>query len=1094
MIDPRPAYRYTIVDIRNWVTQAVVQRSAAYVSKVSGLTVQNDLISGRVQGMSSEPYHVQVFFGAAQRPKMSCTCAAQTACHHIAAVLLKAFANRELPPGISPTLLSWIEDFRSSQKPKASSTKKSPPRRDAVFYVLEPAPTATKRPTVTFYKGRPDAEGHPTSNVSIWENVERALLQPPTFVDESDMVALRYIWMQRPKGHGWGPIPLSGKNLNALMEAVLATGRAYQQQGDSLVHLHDGEPRKAELVWQALDETWTVPALRLATTTGSVIPGEQPWYIDAATAKMGKVISETAPNLLARVFDLPPLSKQDRVVLASALQELAPDVPSPDLDAAPLRVINEAPQPLLRLSTIKPLTTQKHRGYPLSYEEEYDLVYPMFKYGEFVLYPGTADEFITLANGETVKVVRTPAFEQKLLKGLKAFDLEPIKPYVFYMGYEAIPGGAYGLASETAWPEFMQDSLPQLREQGWKIELPNHFRHHVVSVTAWQADLKDKGNGWFDLDLGIVVDNQRVALAPLLSALFKRDPRWLELRSLQAIRNDERVELRLADGARAFVAAERIKPLAQTLIDLFDGENDGSIRVSALDAGRLEQLDDSARWQFKGPSAVMAMARRLQDAGKVLPATIPQGFTLELRPYQREGLAWLQYLREHNLAGILADDMGLGKTAQTLAHLVVEKQAGRLDRPALVVLPTSLVFNWKREAAVCAPGLRVLALHGKDRTSRFADIGDYDVVLTTYPLVWRDTEALQAIDWHLLILDEAQTVKNAASKAAAALRELNARHRLCLTGTPLENHLGELWSLFDFLLPGFLGDKKSFTKQWRTPIEKQADTLRRDLLAKRIKPFILRRRKEDVAKELPAKTVVLRTVELSGGQRDLYETVRATVNDSVKEMIAAQGFKRSQIVILDALLKLRQVCCDPRLVKIDSARLVPESAKLELLADMLPELVDEGRRILIFSQFTQMLDLIAEQLNEKKLGFVRLDGQTQNRELAVNHFQSGMVPIFLLSLKAGGVGLNLTAADTVIHFDPWWNPAAENQATDRAHRLGQQKTVFVYKLVVAGSIEERIVALQEKKADLAAGILSEDHAGDAKFTPEDLMALLAPLE
>jgi len=359
------------------------------------------------------------------------------------------------------------------------------------------------------------------------------------------------------------------------------------------------------------------------------------------------------------------------------------------------------------------------------------------------------------------------------------------------------------------------------------------------------------------------------------------------------------------------------------------------------------------------------------------------------------------------------------------------------------------------------------------------------VILTTYPLLWRDAGELMRYSYHLLILDEAQTVKNAQSRGAEAVRRIDTRHRLCLTGTPLENHLGELWSQFDFLLPGFLGGGRQFTRHWRTPIEKQNDSRRRDLLARRIRPFILRRKKEDVAQELPPKTIIVRNVELEGGQRDLYETVRAAMDVKVRDEIASRGFSRSQIVILDALLKLRQVCCDPRLVKAGSARKVKERAKLDLLMAMLPELVDEGRRILVFSQFTSMLALIEHELANIGLDYALLTGDTGDRETPISRFQAGEVPIFLISLKAGGVGLNLTAADTVIHYDPWWNPAVENQATDRAHRLGQDKPV--------GSIEEKILALQERKAELAAGILSEDRGVELKFGTDDLAALFEPL-
>ncbi|TAN72021.1 MAG: DEAD/DEAH box helicase, partial [Gallionella sp.] len=576
--------------------------------------------------------------------------------------------------------------------------------------------------------------------------------------------------------------------------------------------------------------------------------------------------------------------------------------------------------------------------------------------------------------------------------------------------------------------------------------------------------------------------------------LFKVDPRWLDAPRLEQMDDGEPVELLLQEGGRVKVSAGRIKPLARTLIELFDARMGGDeIRLSRYDVARIDELSGMERWQFKGMDAATDLANKLKNTAGIKAVNPPEGFLLQLRPYQLEGLSWLQYLREQELAGILADDMGLGKTAQALAHLLLEKQGGRMDKPSLVVLPTSLIFNWKREAERFAPQLKLLSLHGKERAEHFPTIPEHDVILTTYPLLWRDEKALAEHGYHLLILDEAQTVKNVSSQAAQVVRKLNARHRLCLTGTPLENHLGELWAQFDFLLPGLLGDAKSFAKTWRTPIEKHGDKLRRDLLARRVKPFILRRRKEDVAQELPPKTLIVRTVELEGGQRDLYETVRAAMDQRVREEIASRGFARSHIIILDALLKLRQVCCDPRLLKLASAKKVKERAKLDLLMEMLPELVSEGRRILVFSQFTSMLELIEAELAAEKLDYVKLTGDTQNREEVVRRFQDGEVPVFLISLKAGGVGLNLTAADTVIHFDPWWNPAVENQATDRAHRLGQTKNVFVYKLVVSGSIEEKILALQEKKAELAASILSEDANGLVKFGEADIAALLAPL-
>jgi superfamily II DNA or RNA helicase len=826
-----------------------------------------------------------------------------------------------------------------------------------------------------------------------------------------------------------------------------------------------------------------------------IVPLQPPWYVDLGEGEAGPL--EVAGNaaVVSRLFSLPPLSAKEAAVVAQTLAELAPDLPKPAEDAAiHLRVVDAPLQPVLQLDTIATHGNRAWRGYASSLTgDAFDVARPLFRYADVDVRPGDHHEFVTLPEGETVHLKRRPIAESEALRALTAAGFEKIPSHTLDT-FGRAPEGIFGLASESAWSIFMRDGRDALRAAGWQVEYPEDFRHHLLEVDGWEADLVATDNGWFDLDMGIIVDGQRLALAPLLAALFRRDARWLDSALIDAIADDEPIELHTPLRQRVRVPASRIKPLAATLIDLFDGFSGGdTLRVSRFDAPRLAELGDTSRWQFKGQDDILALADQLRAAQGISSIVSPAGLRLELRDYQKEGLAWLQFLRAQNLSGILADDMGLGKTAQTLAHLLLEKEAGRLDRPALIVLPTSLIFNWKHEAARFAPDLRVLSLHGPERKSRFAEIPGNDVILTTYPLLWRDAGELMRYSYHLLILDEAQTVKNAQSRGAEAVRRIDTRHRLCLTGTPLENHLGELWSQFDFLLPGFLGGSRQFARHWRTPIEKQNDSRRRDLLARRIRPFILRRKKEDVAQELPPKTIIVRNVELEGGQRDLYETVRAAMDVKVRDEIASKGFSRSQIVILDALLKLRQVCCDPRLVKVGSARKVRERAKLDLLMAMLPELVDEGRRILVFSQFTTMLALIEHELAASGLDYALLTGDTGDRETPISRFQAGDVPIFLISLKAGGVGLNLTAADTVIHYDPWWNPAVENQATDRAHRLGQDKPVFVYKLIVSGSIEEKILALQERKAELAAGILSEDRGVDLKFGSDDLAALFEPL-
>jgi SNF2 family DNA or RNA helicase len=367
-------------------------------------------------------------------------------------------------------------------------------------------------------------------------------------------------------------------------------------------------------------------------------------------------------------------------------------------------------------------------------------------------------------------------------------------------------------------------------------------------------------------------------------------------------------------------------------------------------------------------------------------------------------------------------------------------------------------------------------------------------VITSYPLLIRDEAALLACSYHYLILDEAHYIKNPKTKAARGARNIDARHRLCLTGTPLENHLGELWSLFDFLLPGLLGNQKQFQAVFRTPIEKHRDTTRTESLARRVRPFMLRRTKDAVASELPEKTEIIRRIALTHQQQDLYETVRLSVHHHVRSVIQHQGLARSQITILDALLKLRQVCCDPRLVKLEKPRSLIDSAKLQFLIEILPEMIEEGRRILLFSQFTSMLALIEEEVKKLRIDYAKLTGQTMDRAAQIERFQSLRAPLFLISLKAGGVGLNLTAADTVIHYDPWWNPAAERQATDRAHRIGQTQRVFVYKLICEGTVEERILAMQQHKQSLADSLFEVQQQGAARWNEQEIDELLAPLE
>jgi superfamily II DNA or RNA helicase len=634
-----------------------------------------------------------------------------------------------------------------------------------------------------------------------------------------------------------------------------------------------------------------------------------------------------------------------------------------------------------------------------------------------------------------------------------------------------------GRDASERWQSFVTERVPALQALGWRNQIDRDFGPRMVqSVGDYDMRVTDAETGKFSLDFGIEIDGTRIPLLPILSRLLDRGG----FGTAQII--DGELITSLDDGRILRLPAERIRRLLAVMTDLIDAARrtaDGGLLLADAEAASVLDLEDLLTTRWENAAAIEAYAERFRGQAAILPVTVPASFTATLRPYQQHGVDWLQHLRTHGLGGFLADDMGLGKTAQTIAHIVIEQEQGRLVRPALIVVPTSLVTNWTAELAKFAPHLKVAVLHGLDRHARRAELDGIHVAITTYTVLARDIEAMKLLAWHLVVLDEAQVIKSPDAKATKAVCQLDTSHRLCLSGTPIENNLQELWSEFAFLMPGLLGNRKSFAKRFRTPIEKKNDAVRRVQLIRRIKPFLLRRTKAEVATDLPAKHTILRRINLAPEQRELYETIRATLYDKVREQLTELSAAQSRIVVLDALLKLRQVCCDPRLVKLPSARLVDTSSKLDDLLEMITEMVPEGRRILLFSQFTSMLDLIKPRLTKAGIGFVELRGDTRDRAEPVRVFQSGEVPLFLISLKAGGRGLNLTSADTVIHYDPWWNPAAEDQASDRAHRIGQTKSVFVYKLIAADTVEDRIVELQLHKANLANIALSNegDHSG-----------------
>ena len=897
---------------------------------------------------------------------------------------------------------------------------------------------------------------------------------------------------------------LSGQVGVIALRQAASTGRLFLNDGQGApgAALAWGSPQGLTWRWNEVtapasnESAWALRATLAATSEQPLSPtarlclNHPPLYLDAGQGVCGLV---QAPGMteaqLAVLLSSPPLRPSALQKHQLDLMQQLGDLPLPPVLQPLARLEGGTPIRRLHLSP-QPTVLARYRGLIRA-----QLQFDYQGYCGWWAGQGTS----VLAEGPQGRV---------LLQRNAEAELEGITQ-LMALGLMSTESGEFGIpgnASQQPWLHWADNDYRDLRDAGFEVTLDAALTGWITHAQTLSVQMQPHGkpdedagtSPWFDLSLGMEINGERHNILPWLPDLIAA----AASSPLSASTGEPQIPPFVYLPSRAgqgFIRlpTESLKPWMAALLELvgdrahnFSGE---SLKLSRLDALRTSAaLGEGAVWE--GAAALRATVQQL-CANTELPAVqVPATLQARLRPYQQQGLNWLQFLRQSGLCGILADDMGLGKTLQTLAHVLVEKEAGRLTRPALIVAPVSLMGNWRREAERFTPTLRVLVLHGKDRHDAATEMASHDLIIAPYSLLQRDRERWLQQPWHMVVLDEAQNIKNANTHAAQVVAELNTPHRLCLSGTPMENHLGELWSLFHFLMPGFLGGQQRFKDLFRNPIEKLGDSERLDQLRRRITPFMLRRTKHAVATELPEKIESISNIELLGKQADLYETVRLSTEKAVREALNSKGLAKSQIHILDALLKLRQVCCDPRLLSLDSAKKVKQSAKLDHLMEILPEMLAEGRRVLLFSQFTSMLSLIEEELKTRGIAWVKLTGQSQKRDTLIERFTSGAVPLFLISLRAGGVGLNLPQADTVIHYDPWWNPAVENQATDRAHRIGQKNQVFVYKLVAQGTIEERILALQERKAALADSMYSGSQGRKQPlFTENDVTELLQPL-
>lgn len=1060
------AFPFNQHQLESWFDAVTFHRAQAYLQagKVVKLEYNSDLsdISAQVWGAAFTPYRQYITLkphDGTWQMQNRCTCPVGANCKHVLAVLLRLqrdYQQQKLQLEQQPVrqLNQWFEQVEQALAPPQDE-------KDVVLYLLSYGQAGLQ---LSPRRVKVSKKGGYTKGVAIGKY---DLVSPgiPHWIEQQDYRLLSYFRAQSLRD-----LPLlEGDWGYQLLQQLLNSGRCFFSE--ARYEVSTGPKRSLQFSWHNTAAGQQLQwQLDDADRYFELVYTDPPCYLDTSYYQIGELDTVLSSEQLKLLNKMPPIPQQALMPSISKLQQLFQQTSLPLPQAQGLRQVKVRPKPVLQLKMLP----HKARGR----SEPTALL--QFQYQHFLL-PLNLQQAQTelLQEHETVFISRDRSAEIDALEQLLALELIQLPPLPAPFSEQTGFAVGEGPDNPLLWQPLL-DKLPELQQQGWHIARDDNFNLDILQGNPY-LQVQDNAVGGFALAIQVDVDGTQVPLLPLIS-------QWLRQHGLPDA--DKPIWLSLPQGKLALPLA-LIQPFIDTIIELLNpNKPQFSLDLPAFKAALLPP--ETARdIKFLNAERMQRLSHLLHNFSGIAPVAAPEGLQASLRDYQQQGLSWLSFLRDYGLGGILADDMGLGKTLQTLSLLLALKQRGELTEPALIVCPTSLLGNWLAEAAKFTPQLRVQLIHGNKRQPLFNTLADYDVLVTTYPLVVRDHKYYQQQPLSSIILDEAQHIKNAGSQAAKAVRLLKAPFKLALSGTPLENHLGELKSIFDFVLPGLLGNEAHFNQVYRKPIEKHGDAERSNALKARIAPFILRRTKAQVAAELPEKTEIVQLLELESDQRNLYESIRLVMETKVRELFVQKGVAASQIQFLDALLKLRQACCDARLVPVEHARSVQSNAKLQWLRDTLPEMLEEGRNILLFSQFASMLALIEDELTALGISYSKLTGQTKNRQQQIDAFQHGDTRVFLISLKAGGTGLNLTAADTVIHYDPWWNPAAEAQATDRAHRIGQQRNVFVYKLIASNTVEQKVQLLQQHKQQLADQLFAGGKGQPWQGQAEDLLALFS---
>jgi superfamily II DNA or RNA helicase len=1064
-----------------------------------------------IQGTAFEPYDIlMIFIGYENKWELEtdCSCPVTWRCKHSAALLIilaRIYANGtgSNTGYISPDVTRWLEQMKkmASHSQQVKQIKSAPkPENRFLAYCIEDHHNIDGMLFVLRVGTR-----RKDGSVSISDKRSHIdLSRPPKYVLEKDYSLIASFQSLSRKYGRWYDPKVEGEGWASLLNGAAKLAQLYfgypsekqlaaHSYREEMIYqpLKIGTEEWVQPSWQEMEGGAMMPIISASRPGIDILPVSPLLYMDHDQYTFGNVCSDTPEELLIAWNEGPILYSNSINEVSKHINELTGvRLPPPKTLE---KVEHPATQPTACFNIGKSDDGYLCGVLNVRYEHS-PLMAPLAVKG--------SAPYSNLIGGINHVWNRDGVAENAFVKELKTMgfiaDHSGI-PHQYRITPKVINEGEVVLeerllAERILWMKFLEsETIDRLRENDWLIEVSQNLGLSVHDVADFFPEIEsdaDHGIDWFRFDVSHEINGKKVTLIPIIAQAIRDG-----LPSADDPELPEYILVPCVDTADGFLRfpAKRLIEMVDQVRHLFYGREkaDGPLHLDRLAAAGVADglsIDGSATLR-----TLARLGKNLRTLTSLPDFALPKKLKAELRSYQKEGFSWLQFLAENGLNGILADDMGLGKTVQTLAHLAAEKEK-KPKYPSLVIAPTSVAPNWAAEAEKFTPHLKIVLWHGKDRAAFVPKIDKADLVITSYPLLSQDFDEISKRDWHAVVLDEAQYIKNPKALTTKNACKLKAAHRICLSGTPMENHLGELWSLMRFLMPGFLADEKTFNTHLRKPIERDRSTEAQLALNRRVAPLILRRTKDAVAKDLPSKTEIVHSVDLNDKQRDLYESVRAAMDKRVRDAINEKGLAKSHIIVLDALLKLRQICCHPKLLKLPAAQKIDKSAKLDFLTEeLLPTLIEEGRRILLFSTFTSMLGIIEKHLEKHGIPYLKITGQTKERASLVKKFQSGEIPIFLISLKAGGTGLNLTAADTVIHFDPWWNPAAENQATDRAHRIGQTKPVFVYKIVCRGSIEERMLELQKHKSGLVDALLS-DETNKLRIDPETLGHLLSPLQ